>query len=321
MFSDSRNFEIVDDGAYPRVIHKRDLDDNSSWADRVIHGVDLDDTCKWSYESSLVQYKKDLSEREDTYLMVGDKKVDTVIRESGNTSGQIKGTGESKNFYGYGKDPSYRKLINGIHIQNNAKISGKDKTFYRKRKIPQGRTKNYPVKPHTGQQRDKVESKGAKYDIVNGEDADYHTIRDSGDESMYAAIEEDIIFGGRSSHVDWSDDDWYGDVCDDYPVIAKSERAFVSVSPTEKYITKYYRDTGTYDYERTEDIYYPPYDSGVGDRVVMWCPPEDWIKPVANWDRIWSEMDYYKVGYRRAYTYTPQTDTTKAQIQFFNHNL
>ena len=53
----------------------------------------------------------------------------------------------------------------------------------------------------------------------------------------------------------------------------------------------------------------------------MWCPPEDWVKPDIYWDRIWSEMDYDKVGYRRAYTYMPPTNTTKARIQFFNHNL
>ena len=290
MFSDSSNFEIVDDGsqAGPRVIHTRDLGPGSSWADRVIHGVDLDDTCKWSYESDLVRHEKELSETGDTYLMVGDKKVDPVIRESGNSPNQIKGTGESK-------------------------------TFYRKRKIPLGRTKNYPVKPHTGQQRDKVESKGAKYDIVQGEDADYHTIRVSGDDAMYACIEEEIIYGG-SSQQDWSVGDLYSDVyCeDDYPILPKSERAFVWVSQTEKYIAK---GGESYDYEEVADTYYPPYDSEVGDRAVMWCPPEDWVKPDIYWDRIWSDMDYDKVGYRRAYTYLPPTNTTKARIQFFNHNL
>ena len=288
MFSDSSNFEIVDDGSHagPRVIHTRDLGPGSSWADRVIHGVDLDDTCKWSYESDLVRHEKELSETGDTYLMVGDKKVDPVIRESGNSPHQIKGTGESK-------------------------------TFYRKRKIPLGRTKNYPVKPHTGQQRDKVESKGAKYDIVQGEDADYHTIRVSGDDAMYACIEEEIIYGG-STQLDWPEDlhDAYCE--DDYPILPKSERAFVWVSQTEKYIA---RGDGSYDYEEVADMYYPPYDSEVGDRAVMWCPPEDWVKPDIYWDRIWSDMDYDKVGYRRAYTYMPKTDTTKARIQFFNHNL
>jgi len=320
MFSDSSNFEIVDDGsqAGPRVIHTRDLGPSSSWADRVIHGVDLDDTCKWSHESDLVRHEKELSETDDTYLMVGDKKVDPVIRESGNSPNQIKGTGESKNFYGYGKDQRYRKWLNGIHIQD-PKAAGKDKTFYRKRKIPGGRTKNYPVKPHTGQQRDKVESKGAKYDIVQGEDADYHTIRVSGDNSMYACVEEEIIYGG-STQQDWPVEDLYGDAyCeDDYPILPKSERAFVWVSQTKKYIAK---GNGSYDYEEVADMYYPPYDSEVGDRAVMWCPPEDWVTPIIYWDRIWSEMDYDKVGYRRAYTYTPPTDTTKARIQFFNHNL
>jgi hypothetical protein len=287
MFSDSANFGIVDDGPHQRVIHTRDLGPESSWADRVINGVDLDDTCKWSYESDLVRHEQDLSEKDDTYLMVGDKKIDRVIRESGNYHSQIKGTGESK-------------------------------TFYRKRKIPQGRVKNFPVKPHTGQQRDKVVSKGSKYDIVQGEDADYHTIRVSGDESMYACIEEKIIYGG-STQLDCPED-LYGDEYyeDDYPILPKSERAFVWVSQTEKYIA---RGNGSYDYEEVADIYYPPYDSEVGDRAVMWCPPEDWVKPVIYWDRIWSEMDYDRLGYRRAYTYTPQTDTTKARIQFFNHNL
>ena len=319
MFTDSTNFEIVDDGspAGPRVIHTRDLGPGSSWADRVIHGVDLDDTCKWSYESDLVRHEKELSGTADTYLMVGDKKVDSVIRESGNSPNQIKGTGESKNFYGYGKDQRYRKWLNGIHIQD-PKAAGKDKTFYRKRKIPLGRTKNYPVKPHTGQQRDKVESKGSKYDIVQGEDADYHTIRVSGEEAMYADIEDLIIYGG-STQEDWPEEDRCGGYCeDDYPILPKSERAFVWVSQTEKYIAK---GGESYDYEEVDDLYYPPYDSEVGDRAVMWCPPEDWVKPVIYWDRILSEMDCDRLGYRRAYTYTPKTDMAKARIQFFNHNL
>jgi len=249
--------------------------------------------------------------------MVGDKKVDSVIRESGNSPNQIKGTGESKNFYGYGKDQRYRKWLNGIHIQD-PKAAGKDKTFYRKRKIPLGRTKNYPVKPHTGQQRDKVESKGSKYDIVQGEDADYHTIRVSGDDAMYADIEEEIIYGG-STQEDWPEENLYGEYCeDDYPILPKSERAFVWVSQTEKYIAK---GGESYDYEEVDDLYYPPYDSEVGDRAVMWCPPEDWVKPVIYWDRILSEMDCDRLGYRRAYTYTPKTDMAKARIQFFNHNL
>jgi len=320
MFSDSAKFAIVvGEAGDQRVIHTRDLGPGSTWADRVIHGVDLDDSCKWHHESSMVQYKTELSEKEDTYLMVGDKKIDSVIRESGNTSVRVKGTGESKNFYGYGKDPSYRKLINGIHILDNPKVSAKEKTFYRKRKIPRSRTKNYPVKPHTGQQRDKTDSKGAKYGIVQGEDADYHTIRVPGDDAMYACIEEEIIYGD-SSQRDWSEEDFYGDVyCeDDYPIFRKSERAFVWVSHSEKYIT---RGGESYDYEKVDDLYYPPYDSEVGDRVVMWCPPEDWIKSGIYWDRIWSEMDYDRVGYRRAYTYTPQTDTTKARIKFSDHNL
>jgi len=317
MFSDSGKFDIVNEWGYQRVIHTRNLSPGSSWADRVIHGVYLDDTCKWSYESDLVRHEKELSETDDTYLMVGDKKVDPVIRESGNSPNPIKGTGESKNFYGYGKDQRYRKWLNGIHIQD-PKAAGKDKTFYRKRKIPLGRTKNYPVKPHTGQQRDKVESKGAKYDIVQGEDADYHTIRVSGDDAMYADIEDLIIYGG-STQEDWSEEDRYGGYCeDDYPILPKSERAFVWVSQTEKYIAK---GGESYDYEEVDDLYYPPYDSEVGDRAVMWCPPEDWIKSGIYWDRIWSEMDYDRLGYRRAYTYMPSTDTTKARIQFFNHNL
>ena len=303
MFSDSTNLEIVDDGPHQRVIHKRDLGPNSSWADRVINGVDLDDTCRWSYESDLVRHEQELADEEDTYLIVGDKKVVPVIRESGDFPSQIKGTGESK-------------------------------TFYRKRKIPRGRVKNYPVKPHTGQQRDKVVSKGAKYDIVQGEDADYHTIRIPGDATMYACIEEDIIYGG-SPQLDWSEEDWYGDICDvacDI-VLPKSERAFVSVSQEEKYIAKYDVETGSYSYEEIEDKFYPPYDSELGDRAVMWCPPKDWIKPIIYWDRIWSEMDFERVGYRRAYTYTPRWPyddfwsatshpvATKASIQFVDHNL
>ena len=37
-----------------------------------------------------------------------------------------------------------------------------------------------------------------------------------------------------------------------------------------------------------------------------YCPPEHWLTPVVQWDKIWSHMDEISQGYRRDYVYVPE---------------
>jgi len=36
----------------------------------------------------------------------------------------------------------------------------------------------------------------------------------------------------------------------------------------------------------------------------FWCPPETYISPTIDWEKIWKEMDYCNYGYLRNYTYS-----------------
>ena len=341
MIADSNSFKVVEDWGRTRFVHTRDLGEGSSWADRVIHGVDLDDTCRWSLESTLIRQEQESSDKEKRYSMICERNIDPQIRESGSVLEKTKGSGDSKN-RGYGTDPLVRKWVQKTFPSDNGKLNGKNKDFYRKRKIPLSRKKNFTVKPQRSVQKEKTESKEKKYEIVNGDDSEYHTIREEGDDVMYRSIEDDIIgVNEEDTHYDWNGCSIpyvFGEVGEctcvndpnetnetnetsDYGEFPKFERAFVEVSREEKYVSKFNEVSDSYSYENAKDSYYPPYDTETGDRVEMWCPPDDWIVPTIYWDRIWSDMDFDRLGYRRAYTYTPEIGNSKAVIQFFNHNL
>jgi len=37
-----------------------------------------------------------------------------------------------------------------------------------------------------------------------------------------------------------------------------------------------------------------------------YCPPEHWLTPVVQWEKIWTEMDTIEYGYKRDYVYVPE---------------
>jgi hypothetical protein len=41
---------------------------------------------------------------------------------------------------------------------------------------------------------------------------------------------------------------------------------------------------------------------------VTYCPPEHWLIPVIQWDKIWREMDEIQYGYKRDYVYVAEGD-------------
>jgi hypothetical protein len=99
----------------------------------------------------------------------------------------------------------------------------------------------------------------------------------------------------------------------------KENKAFIK-SNNEMYIAKY-KDNGIYIYEPSIDEYSTYNDIS----NTLWCPPIDWIKPVIYWDRIWTEMDLERNGYRRPYIYFPDRyiDNIKynAWIQFYDYTF
>ena len=161
MFSDSKMFDIRNDWGRLTSYHKRDISDDSSWVDRVINGVSLDDTLKWEYGNYVVDSKIDLSsDATPETLMINSRNVDNTIRESTGTPCVIKGTGESKNSSGLGKsskDAIHRKWSVKKFQGLSERESDKNKTYFRKRKIPKARHKNFPVKPFREVQNDKKE--------------------------------------------------------------------------------------------------------------------------------------------------------------------
>ena len=82
----------------------------SSYADRVLDGVALDTTLFWDYECN--SYYISSNEKEE---IVGDRNIDDTIQETTKYRGKETNRGEGK--------------------------------FYRKRRVPKKKNKNYPTKP------------------------------------------------------------------------------------------------------------------------------------------------------------------------------
>ncbi len=107
--------EIVEIWGRPEVVHKREINGNSTWADRVINGVFLDDTCYWDEQIKNLSFKLYLSSQE------GDQEPITINGRDFYSDISMSESGHSRDEKGEGK-------------------------FYRKRKINKP-NKNFPTKP------------------------------------------------------------------------------------------------------------------------------------------------------------------------------
>jgi hypothetical protein len=293
-YSDSLNqFRTEALGKSLHPVHHRDLGikegdlyPGKKWSDVAIDGVSLDDTIHWDNEIDYIHYLQESAEGTGGGdIIVGNKKVDPTIRESGSSNSLMKGTGESKNYAGTGKsseDAAHRKWISKEFRDATAKETNKNKTFYRKRKIPTSKTKNYPVKPIRECQTEKKTEIAEKYD----------EIIDVFDTKVFEY--DDIISDDFASSEDqWRDD---GELINSiYP-----SPAFIEGDKTDEwYITYYDRVGDTYRIRKSEDYYGTP----VNYSRVMWCPPTDWIQPHVQWDRIWVALDYDRCGITRSYEF------------------
>lgn len=298
-FSDSHKFrtEVLWGQLHP--VHHRDLGEKKGdlypgkkWSDVAIDGVSLDDTIHWDNQIDYLKYYSDMAEGtggEGT--MINDKKMDNMIHESGTTDISIKGTGESKNFAGIGKsdqDTIHRKWLMDNIKGLSSKLNGKHKTFYRKRKIPTLKNKNYPVKPIRDNQTEKKTEVAEKYD----------EIIDVYDTKVFEA--EDVLFDDGVLSDEEEEDQWRIDeelIHSIYP-----SPAFIQGDTTDDWYITYYDQAGdTYRIRKSTDYYGTPVDYS----RVMWCPPKMWIRPIIQWDKIWGELDYTRNGVIRSYEYSP----------------
>ena len=117
------DFEIVKGKGGLVTVHKRNIDETSSWASRVINGVRLDDSSFWNLQ--LAQIKS--------------------IRET--TASSFKEV--TPTFINYQDTPTSIMISENSHKEE--KGEGK---FYRKRKIRRS-GKNFPTKPKGSVKRDK----------------------------------------------------------------------------------------------------------------------------------------------------------------------
>ena len=342
MFSDSKMFDIRNDWGRMTSYHKREINDESPWVARVINGVSLDDTLKWEFKNYVVDSKIDISsdERPET-LMINSRNVDNTIRESISTPYVInKGTGETKNSSGLGKsskDAIHRKWFVKKFDGLSERKTDKNKTYFRKRKIPKARHKNFPVKPFREVQNEKKEHgvnmfTSVAYDPKFEEECDMEQDVLT-DEKMEKEHKEEILqehqdemLQEHQEHQDEMDLDdemqYYEDIKSFYTEEKPWCYAFVNGgSPDKLFIVHYNEKTDTYSYSCATDEYGTPTDYS----SVMWCPPENWVKPVIYWDRIWTEMDYNRTCFRRAYAYYPEYENNgikhNAQIEFLKARL
>lgn len=161
-FSDSHKFKKIETDEYPSIpiwIHHQKFPGKEngfypgvSWKDVALQNVPLDTTCESQFRCDCLKYINDTSDQTvQKSLMVNDRSIQEGIQISENTRESIKGTGESKNYSGLGKstkDTLHRKFL-AKKYRNEAprKFLDKDKTYYRKRKIPRTKVKNYSTKP------------------------------------------------------------------------------------------------------------------------------------------------------------------------------
>ena len=107
-FSDSHLFEINDEGI---PLHKRE---GSSYADKTINGVSLDDTLMWENEMlDNERWTQVVCGKHQPPLMIGERSTLKEIQETITSSRKEKG----------------------------------ERKFYREKKVPAKKNKNYPTKP------------------------------------------------------------------------------------------------------------------------------------------------------------------------------
>lgn len=171
-------FRVEDRWGEPEVVHNRDLGHKDGgmypekkWSDVALNGVSLDDTIHWDNEIEYMKFKRDLvSGTGGGQIIINDKKIDASIRESGASPQDLKGTGESKNQGALGKsdqDTLHRKwCIKNYKGSHTNKEIGKDKNFFRKKKIPTSRIKKFPVKPIRDQDLEKKKVNQEKFEDV-----------------------------------------------------------------------------------------------------------------------------------------------------------
>ena len=189
------NYRICEEWGEKFVVHSRDLGEKvggiypgAKWSDVVANNVYLDDTLYWENEIDYLRFKREiLSNIGGEKITVNGKKMDESIRESGSTAFPEKGTGESKNQNALGKsdqDTLHRKWsVKNYKGSHSDKETGKNKNYFRKKKIPQRNNKNYPTKPNI-KGDEKVVKVSEKQNYFNWE------INHAGVESM---IEEEKV--------------------------------------------------------------------------------------------------------------------------------
>ena len=211
-FSDSHRFKKIETDEFPSIpiwIHHQKFPGKEngiypgvSWKDVVLQNVPLDTTCESQLLCDCLDYMRDTSDQTvQKELMVNDRNMQEEIQVSEKAPSTIKGTGESKNFSGLGKstkDTLHRKyIVKEYRGEASRKYLDKDKTYYRKRKIPKSRVKNYSTKP-IKKSENEHDSKEEKADYFNWEinhapvDDAYEEI--CGDSTPY------------SDQIEWSDD-------------------------------------------------------------------------------------------------------------------
>lgn len=87
-------------------------------------------------------------------------------------------------------------------------------------------------------------------------------------------------------------------------------------NPEHNLVTFYEQETDMYDYSlasiwagSTIPVYF-------GDD--MWTPPKEWIEEKIDWEQIWIEMDFIRLGRKRRFKFYPQTAFDHAEIRFYD---
>ena len=324
MFSDSHNFEI--EGG--EVTHTREIGEDSTWADRVINGVHLDDSCYWNNQSDYLTHLKELSEnQEKTNTMLNDRSMPNVFHESvSSDNSDQKGTGSSKNWMGHGKSVSSKRHRNWIYKNQDLKSVNRpgDKTFFRKRKIPRSKHKNYTVKPQSEVQKEKNKVNQEKYSEIAHSNEFEEMVKteyildelrneylEDQEYEDYPDVEYRISSGGLGLYCHGCCADYY-----DMDDLDGKEIAFIENGMV---VTKYDTNNDTYVCEYS--------NSWAGRRkpqylgYVMWCPPKEWMEPTVDWEKIWLAMDYKRTGLKRSYNFTKADGRGWPKITFNTSRL
>lgn len=172
VFLDSHKFSKNEEGSF---IHTRNLGQREGhtypearWSDVTIHGVNIDDSMFWHFRNDCLESFP--SGKGGGEIIVGERKLDTEIRSSVNSS------------------------VNNAEFE---KGTGEKKTYYRKRKIPTTKKKKFPVKPIKETQLTRKQGTEEKYDEISGTMRFTTSEKDPG-ESIDSAvvIDRDIFKNG-----------------------------------------------------------------------------------------------------------------------------